>query len=132
MLNPLSSICWNMIKVVIIFLKWKFISDLHLNQFIEEKNCKIGLELIGTFRPHIEKRWFYPLELGPKSVQCILQSRVPEQGLGSRVVRYSKHSSCPVDAMAPGSDHGVLSFFGNIPIIFIRVKVHLPQLSTIG
>ena len=27
MLNPFSSICWNMIKVVIIFLKWKFICE---------------------------------------------------------------------------------------------------------
>ena len=30
--------------------------------------------------------------------------------------------------MAPGSDHGVLSVFGNIPIIFICEQVHLPKL----
>ena len=113
MLNPFSSICWNMIKVVIIFLKWKFISDLHLNQFIEKKLVKIGLELMGTFR----KNGRSP----SKRVRCILEGKVSDQGLGSRVVRYSKHSSCPVDAMALGSDHGVLSFFGNIPIIFIFV-----------
>ena len=60
MLNPFSSICWNMIEVVIIFLKWKVISDLHLNQFIEKNFVKIGLELIGTFRPYVEKRPFPP------------------------------------------------------------------------
>ena len=43
MLNPFPSICWNMIKVVIIFLKWKFISDLHLNQFTGQKIVKLSI-----------------------------------------------------------------------------------------